>query len=284
MTLSNATVKADQPPYTKTINGHEIAFTDYGFAHDGPAVVTFSGWNSDHRQWSFITEQLMTKYRVISVCFRDHGFNRSTVDDYGFEEHADDVLTLLGELGVDKFICVAASHGNWAAMRVAEKAGPQRMPAIVVLSHVMSEPPAPFFAAMQALQGKDTWRPATIAFFKSWLASTSNPNINSLYLTAIGGFGYETWARSGRTVSAAYKEWGSPLKRLEALQNPPLVHHIYGQPGDEAYEQLHKDFQQKHPEFFSYVKSTGQTHFPHVEQPEVVSKEIEEILQKVLAN
>ena len=35
---------------TTTINGHEIAFTDVGFFHEGPAIVelTFSGWN--HRR------------------------------------------------------------------------------------------------------------------------------------------------------------------------------------------------------------------------------------------
>jgi hypothetical protein len=40
--------KMDSYVYTKTINGHKIAFTDVGFTHDSPAIVTFSGWNQDH--------------------------------------------------------------------------------------------------------------------------------------------------------------------------------------------------------------------------------------------
>ncbi|KAK1244134.1 hypothetical protein MKX08_002272 [Trichoderma sp. CBMAI-0020] len=273
---------ADAFPYTKTINGQEIAFTDYGFAHDGPAIVTFSGWNSDHRGYSYVTSYLMEHYRVISICFRGHGPNRDNVEDFGFDDHARDALALLDTLGVDQFIVLAASHGNWAAMNLAEIAGRERLLAILILDHLAVDASPQFYGALKALQGKDTWRQTTVAFFKSWLGGNQNANIQYQCLTAIGGFGYETWARSGRTVEAAYRTWGSPLKRLEALNDPPLVHHVYSQPGSEEYAKLHQDFQQKHPEWFTYIHAKGDTHFPHIEQPELVFKETVALMEKAI--
>ncbi|KAI9150036.1 2-heptyl-3-hydroxy-4(1H)-quinolone dioxygenase [Paramyrothecium foliicola] len=274
--------KADTFPYTKTINGHEIAFTDYGFYHGGPAIVTFSGWNSDHRGWSYLTSYLMEHYRVISICFRGHGPNRDPVPDFGLDDHADDVLALLEVLGVDQFICLAASQSNWAAMRVAELAGRARVLAIMILSQPMAEPTPQYYGALAALQGRDTWRAATVSFFNGWLGETQNERIREQCLIAIGGFGHDTWARSGRTVEAAYKKWGSPLKRLELLTDPPLVRHVYMQPNGENYDALHRQFEQKHPGWFSFTRLEGTTHFPHIEQPEAVYTETLDLMDKAL--
>jgi len=273
---------ADSFVYTKTINGHEIAFTDYGFCHDGPAIVTFSGWNSDHRGYSYLTSYLMQHHRVVSICFRYHGPNRDYKGDFSFEDHARDAIGLLDSLGVTTFICLAASHGNWAALSLAEMVGRERMLALLILDHLSLEPSPQFYGALKALQGKETWRPTTIAFFKSWLGGTVNDNIREQLLKTVGGFGYEAWALSGKTVEEAYRTWGTPLKRLEHLRDPPLVHHIYSQPRTEEYKDLHEEFQKKHPEWFTYSQADGQTHFPHIEDPEFVYKETLAIVDKAL--
>lgn len=85
-----------------------------------------------------------------------------------------------------------------------------------------------------------------------------------------GGFNHETWSRAGRTIEAAYATWGSPLKRMEALEDPPLIHHVYTQAAGSGveYKALHKAFKKKHADWFSCTCAQGQTHVPHIEQPQ----------------
>lgn len=280
--MAASLLPADSFLYRKTIHGHEIAFTDYGFCHDGPAIITFSGWNSDHRGYSYLTSYLMQHYRVINICFRSHGPNRDFTGDFGFEDHARDTISLLDSLGVTSFICLAASHGNWAAMDLAEMVGRKRMLALIILDHLTLEASPQFYGALKALQDKQTWRPTTVAFFKSWLGDNVNENIKEQLLKTVGGFGYETWALSGKTVELAYKTWGTPLNRLEHLKEPPLVHHIYSQPKTDDYRDLHEEFQKKHPEWFTFVQASGQTHFPHIEDPEFVYRETFVVVDRAL--
>jgi pimeloyl-ACP methyl ester carboxylesterase len=274
---------ADSYVCTKTINGHEIAFTDVGFSHDGPAIVTFSGWNQDHRGWSYVTPYLILKYRVISVCFRGHGPNRDPVEDFGFADHAREVLAHLDDLSVDRFICIAASHGAWPALEIAQMVGRRRMPAVLVLDLAM-EPLSPqFLTALKGLQNPETWRAIVLALFKSW-GSGGLPDIKVVEqgLLNLGGFNAETWGRAGRTIEEVYGTWGTPLKRMEALSDPPLIHHVYSQPATAEYDALQRRFQQQHPQWFSYFRASGKTHVPHFENPRNVSKQTFALITKAL--
>lgn len=277
-----ARFRPDSYLYTKTINGHEIAFTDFGYVHDGPAIVTFSGWNQDHRGWSDLTPYLMVQYRVISVCFRGHGPNRDPVEDFGFADHARDVLALLDALGVDRFVCLAASHGSWAAMELAQMVGRQRMPALLILDLGMTEASPQFLAALKGMQSPETWRSTVLALFRSWGSGVPKINIAAQGLLNMGGFGYETWSRSGRTIEEAYRTWGTPLERMKRLPDPPLIHHVYSQPDSAEYEALHRSFKQQHPEWFSYSCAKGKTHVPHIEKPGTVSKETKALIARAL--
>lgn len=127
ITATSAIKVVDSVVYTKTINGHYIAFTDFGFANDGPAIVTFSGWNQDHRGWANVTPYLMDTNRVISVCFRGYGPNRDPVEDFGFEDHARDVLGILDSLGVDQFVCMSTSR-HLASPRAQPDGWPAALP------------------------------------------------------------------------------------------------------------------------------------------------------------
>jgi pimeloyl-ACP methyl ester carboxylesterase len=268
---------------TKTINGHEIAFTDYGYTHDGPAIVTFSGWNQDHRGWNDLIPHLMVHYRVISICFRGHGPNRDPVEDFGFADHASDVLALLDALGVDRFIAVAASHGAWAAMELAEMVGRQRMPGLVILDLAMGEPSPQFLAALKGMQDPEKWRATILALFRSWGSGIPKMSVAAQGLLHMGGFGYETWARSGRTIEEAYRTWGTPLKRLERLSDPPLVHHVYSGANGVEYGALHEGFRREHEGWFSYHRARGKTHAPHIENPRAVSKQTKMLIEQALS-
>ncbi|OCK77279.1 alpha/beta-hydrolase [Lepidopterella palustris CBS 459.81] len=268
--------------YTKTTNGHEIAFTDYGYTHDGPALVTFSGWNQDHRGWNDLIPYLMVHYRIISICFRGHGPNRDPVEDFGFADHAQDVLALLDALGVDRFIALAASHGAWAAMELAEMVGRERMPALMMLDLAMGEPSPQFLKALKGMQSPDAWRPTVLALFRQWGSGIPKISVAAQGLLNLGGFGYETWARSGRTIEEAYRTWGTPFGRMKQLSDPPLIHHVYSGTNGADYEPLHESFKQEHLEWFTYYRAKGKTHAPHIENPSLVSKQTKLLVERAL--
>ncbi|KAL9086201.1 MAG: hypothetical protein Q9165_007266 [Trypethelium subeluteriae] len=277
-----AKFQSDGYVYIKTINGHEIAFTDFGYTHDGPAIVTFSGWNQDHRGWSDLTPYLMIHHRVISICFRGHGPNRDPVSDFGFAEHAQDVLALLDSLSVDRFIGLAASHGAWAAIELAALVGRERMPALMILDLTMTEPSPQFAKALKGMQNPETWRPTVLALFKQWGSGIPKISVAAQGLKNLGGFGYETWARSGRTIEEAYRVWGTPFERLRSLPDPPLVHHVYSGPSKKVNEPLHAKFEEDNPQWFSYYCAKGKTHVPHIEKPGVVSKQTKALIERAL--
>jgi hypothetical protein len=122
-----------------------------------------------------------------------------------------------------------------------------------------------------------------LALFKSW-GNGGLPDIKVIEqgLLNLGGFNAETWGRAGRTIEEAYGTWGTPLKRMEALSDPPLIHHIYSQPATAEYEALHQRFEKQHPTWFSYFRAHGKTHVPHFEKPRMVSKQANALIAKAL--
>lgn len=224
----------------------------------------------------------MQHHRVISICMRGHGPNRDPVPEYDFSDHARDVIALLDTLHVDKFVCLAASHASFAAMFVAEMAGRERMPAIIICDYVMKATKQ-LMDTLAALQGKDTWHKAMLAFFAHWAGTaTDSATLREQLLVNTGGFGYAEYNRSGRVNTALYNKYGSPMGRMETLEDPPLIHHVYSQPESVEYEALHREFAKKHGDWFSFLKAPGNTHFPHMEQPALVAEEVSMIIKKAV--
>lgn len=49
------------------------------------------------------------------------------------------------------------------------------------------------------------------------------------------------------------------------------------------YEALHETLQKKHVEWLSFTCAQGQTHVPHIEQPETVDREARALIEKAVA-
>ncbi|KAF9882856.1 hypothetical protein FE257_004942 [Aspergillus nanangensis] len=203
-------------PYTKTINGVQIAFDDTGLGRaDIPTIVLLPGWCHDMRAWNHLLPYLSPHFRVVRVCWRGHGPNRDPVvgesGDFGLDEQISDTIALLDSLEVETFIPVSHAHGGWVALSLVNGLGKERVPAVVLLDLIMTPPPAEFKNGLQAMQSRQTWKMARQALADSWAAETTNQAVIHHFLYEAGGHGFDMWSRSCRVIERAYGTWGSPM-------------------------------------------------------------------------
>lgn len=90
--------------------------------------------------------------------------------------------------------------------------------------------------------------------------------------------GAEMWMRSGREIGGSYDRFGSPLEALSALDPPPQVLHVYGQPHDPTFLEAQQRFADEH-EWFGVVNlGDVRTHFSMIDAPGAVAEAIEEFV------
>lgn len=262
---------------TMRVGDVDIAFDDQGYAPTTPAIVLLNGWAHDHRAWNRLLPYLRDDFRVIRVCWRGHGPDRTPRGDFGVAEQTADTIGLLDQLDVERFVPLSHAHGGWVGLEMADRLGPDRVPAVLLLDLIMTPPPPEFAAGVAALQDRATWKAARDGLLRSWLdGSTNQPVLDHVRYDA-GGFGYDMWARSGREVQAAYERWGSPMERMAQLAGERPIRHVFSHPDAPEYDELHAEYAAAHP-WFSYARLGGETHFPGIELPAEVAGELRALL------
>ncbi|QYR19471.1 alpha/beta hydrolase [Paenibacillus sp. sptzw28] len=94
------------------VNGTELYYESLG---SGEAVVLLHGHSVDRRMWDPQFEALAAKYRVIRYDMRGYGLSSMPVEDEPFL-HADDLYSLMKELGVTTAHLVGLSMGSFTAL------------------------------------------------------------------------------------------------------------------------------------------------------------------------
>ncbi|TVY68474.1 1H-3-hydroxy-4-oxoquinaldine 2,4-dioxygenase [Fusarium oxysporum f. sp. cubense] len=267
--------------YTRTINDVELSFDDRGMVSSEPTIVCLPSLGQDHRGYKYILPFLVGKYRVIRIVWRGHGSNRDPMDKWSVEDQASDTIALLDSLQVQTFIPISHSHGGWCAMEMAARLGKERVPAILLTDLILTQPPPEFIKHLQKAQNKDTWYEAQAALVKGWLDNTTNKNVLDHFQNDVGAHGFENWPHFCWLVEKNYERWGSPMERLETINDPPLVRHVFSHPRDEAYFAAHDEFARKHSKWFSFARLNGESHFPVVELPEAVSLQLSDLVKQV---
>lgn len=97
----------------------------------GPVVVLLHAGVADLRMWDQPAAELARDHRVVRCDLR--GFGGSPLAPGASYSDAEDVLALLGELGIDRFTLVGASYGGYVALQVAS-AEPDRVERLVLLA------------------------------------------------------------------------------------------------------------------------------------------------------
>ncbi len=266
---------------TMTVDGVQIAFDDQGH-EPGPALVLLNGWGHDHRAFDGMVPYLRERHRVIRVCWRGHGPDRTPVGDFGVEEMTSDTIGLLDALEVESFVPVSHAHGGWVALDMAERLGSERVPAALLLDLIMTPAPPEFLTALRGIQDPAQWKAGRDTLVRSWLADTTNQAVLDHVRYQSGGHGFDTWARAGRVIENAYATWGSPMGRMERLTDPRPIRHVFSHPKSAAYDAIHEEFRGRHP-WFSYTRLDGETHFPGIELPEQVAAQVFDLVATIPA-
>ncbi|KAF7534152.1 hypothetical protein G7054_g6450 [Neopestalotiopsis clavispora] len=265
--------------YSRTLNGQQIFFDEHGIrSTTKPSIVCLAGLGQDHRAFHFILPFLIDHFHVVRICWRGHGVNRDPIDKFSVEDLADDSIALLDSLDIETFVTLSHSHGSWCAMEMAARLGKDRVQALLIMDQIMSTAPPEFVAALRQVQNKDTWKQAQEGLVRQWLAGTEHPNMKEMVLHHAGGHGFENWSEFCAIVEQNYERWGSPMQRLEAIADPPLVRHVFSHPKAESYAELHQTYQQKHESWFSFCQLGGETHFPIIELPQLVALHLKELV------
>jgi pimeloyl-ACP methyl ester carboxylesterase len=94
----------------------EVFYSDRG---RGPSLLMLHGWTCDGADWSWLAGDLAFDHRVVVPDLRGHGRSTRTVGGYGARILADDMVELLGHLGIEHAVVVGHSMGAIVASVMA---------------------------------------------------------------------------------------------------------------------------------------------------------------------
>jgi len=109
-----------------TINGVRLNYELHG--ESGPPLVLVHGYTGDITDWRHQVPAFSPSYRVLMVDLRGHGDSEAPEDRslYTIQHFADDVETLVDEIGFERYHLVGHSMGGAIAQEMALKV-PERM-------------------------------------------------------------------------------------------------------------------------------------------------------------
>jgi 3-oxoadipate enol-lactonase len=111
--------------YARTTDGIRVHYQALGRS-GAPAVLMIQGLGADKHGWDMQRFVLATRYRVIALDNRGAGRSDKPFGHYSLEQMADDVVSVLDDLGIDSAHVVGASMGGAIAQLVALR-HPQRV-------------------------------------------------------------------------------------------------------------------------------------------------------------
>jgi pimeloyl-ACP methyl ester carboxylesterase len=135
-TPSIAQTEGDTPMSTPTstdrvaVNGVELYYEVHG--EGSPLVMLHGGVNPSDTFGAPLAEMAKT-HKVIAIHMRGHGFSTDTDAPWTYEQMADDVDALLGELGIDTIDVMGWSMGGGVAYQLAMR-HPDRVGKLIVIS------------------------------------------------------------------------------------------------------------------------------------------------------
>lgn len=252
--------------------GLGLGYDDLGAGE--PALLLLTGWCSSRARWARAAPLLAENRRVVNLEWPSHGDSRPAGGDFGHAEMVDEALAMIDAAGLQTVIPCAASHSGWVALELSRRLG-ERVPAVVHLDWLLFEPSGQYMALLDQLQKPNGWPAARDKLFEIWRAGVDDEHIEAA-IDVMNRHGAEMWIRSGREISGAYRQAGSPLTAYSAMDRPPQVLHVYGQPPADEYLRAQEQFAAEHP-WFSVRRIGARTHFAMIECPQLVAEAIEEV-------
>ena len=116
-------------PYA-SVNGARLYFEDSGGR--GPVLVFSHGNLMDCDMWAPQSSELSTEFRCVTWDERLHSRTEDDGGRYSYWDSAQDLLSLLDQLGMDRAVLVGHSQGGFLSLRAALLA-PERVQALVLI-------------------------------------------------------------------------------------------------------------------------------------------------------
>lgn len=129
-TEGEATMNTPASTGRLAVNGVELYYEVHG--EGSPLVMLHGGVNPSDMFGAPLAEMAKT-HKVYAVHLRGHGFSTDADEPWTYQQMADDVAALLGELGIGKIDIMGWSLGGGVALQTAIR-HPERVGKLVVVS------------------------------------------------------------------------------------------------------------------------------------------------------
>lgn len=233
---------------------------------EGPAFVIMHGLFGMLDNWQTLARKWADRYRVVLVDLRNHG-RSPHLDEMDYDLMAEDVATLLEELGIDQCILLGHSMGGKVAMQTA-LTYPELVKRLVVVDIAPRRYRAGHDTIFAALEAFD---PATITDRKAAAAAmeayVSDPGIQLFLLKNLtrnpeGGF---RWRMNLPVIKENYLKLIGPVGQIGDSYDSPSLFLRGGNSGyvqDDDMELIEMLFPAA-----ELVTVPGAGHWVHAEKP-----------------
>ncbi|MDO7907826.1 alpha/beta hydrolase [Paenibacillus sp. JX-17] len=99
-------------------DGQHLCYVDQG---KGDVVVLLHGFCGSSAYWEEVVPYLSKHYRCIVPDLRGHGLSDAPMGAYTIEQMADDVISLLNELKIEKATVLGHSLGGYITLSIAQR-------------------------------------------------------------------------------------------------------------------------------------------------------------------
>ena len=262
----------------------------YRLAGSGPPVVLIHGMLNSSSHWQAVAEGLASEHTVIAPDLIGHGDSAAPRGDYSLGAHAASIRDLLAAIGVERATIVGHSLGGGVAMQFFYQF-PQRVQRLVLIS-----------SGGLGHEVSPLLRTAALPGFSPLLSLTIHPRL----LDALWGTGARLRDRGVdggvylQAIARALRPLQSPGARQAFLQTLRSVIDVHGQrvdasdriellgvaPDDDHLGRAGQHDPASHGERAheaipgSVLRTLpNAAHFPHLEDPEAVSRLLREFIR-----
>jgi 3-oxoadipate enol-lactonase len=126
---------------TAKVNGIKLYYEDTGSGDK--TILLVHGFPLGRRLWEGQIEALRNAYRIVAPDLRGYGDSDAPddIDSYSLELYADDLASLLDELGIEKVVYVGLSMGGYLAFPFLRRYGDKVEALVLADARAEADPP-----------------------------------------------------------------------------------------------------------------------------------------------
>ncbi len=259
-----------------TTGALKIYYNDLGKSE--PAILYLAGWCDSRNSFNEFTFSCARNRRVIAPDWRGHGKSEKPKVDFGNNELVEDAIAVIKKSKIRKFVPVAKANGGWVAIELRRRM-PQRIPKMIFIDWHIFEPPNSYFAMIDTMRKRETYKLARDKLFDMWLKDIDHPEVIRLVKNEMASYSFDMWENASKAIINAYRTHGSPINVLTSMKPYVPVLHLYSQPDDHGYLVSQENFSASH-EWFKVRKLNLRSHFLTIEVPELAASIVENFISE----